>query len=127
MSETDFLREHRPARPACGLLLDVNNVFVSAVNHGYSALGYLADFPLGSRRIHLAGHAEGGRRGRPLLIDSHDVRSPTRSDSATSRAAGRVDADRMGQRHPDWPVLKAEAAAARASSTACAVRQARAR
>ena len=43
MSETDFMREIA-RRTGCGLLLDINNVFVSATNHGYSALDYLANF-----------------------------------------------------------------------------------
>src|SRR5712671_2989654 len=43
MSETDFIRE-LARRSGCGLLLDVNNVFVSATNHGFSALDYLSDF-----------------------------------------------------------------------------------
>ena len=58
--ETDFIREIA-RRTGCGLLLDINNVFVSATNHGYSAMSYLADFPLETvGEIHLAGHAEQG-------------------------------------------------------------------
>lgn len=58
MSETDFIRE-LTRRSGCGLLLDINNVFVSAANHGFSTLDYLADFPLERvGEIHLAGHAE---------------------------------------------------------------------
>ncbi len=45
MSETDFIRAVA-RRTGCGLLLDVNNVFVSATNHGFSPRAYLADFPL---------------------------------------------------------------------------------
>src|SRR5258708_33045053 len=61
-------------RSGCGLLLDVNNVFVSATNHGFSALDYLSDFPLERvGEIHLAGHAEqSDDEGERLLIDSHD-------------------------------------------------------
>ncbi|MGO8654342.1 DUF692 domain-containing protein, partial [Rhizobium ruizarguesonis] len=44
MSETDFIRAI-VRRTGCGLLLDINNVFVSATNHGFSALDYLSDFP----------------------------------------------------------------------------------
>lgn len=53
----------------CELLLDVNNVYVSSVNHGFSALEYLRGLP-GSqiRQIHLAGH----RRVGGLLVDTHD-------------------------------------------------------
>jgi uncharacterized protein len=73
MSETDFIREIAK-RTGCGLLLDINNVFISATNHNYSAERYLADFPLNSvQEIHLAGHAtETDDDGNPLLIDAHD-------------------------------------------------------
>src|SRR5258705_7342681 len=73
MSETDFIGE-LVRRSGCGLLLDVNNVFVSATNHGFSALDYLADFPLEHvGEIHLAGHAgQEDDEGERLLIDSHD-------------------------------------------------------
>jgi uncharacterized protein len=53
----------------CGLLLDVNNVFVSAHNIGISSQDYLARYPLELvREIHLAGHAPDG----DVLIDAHD-------------------------------------------------------
>jgi uncharacterized protein len=73
MSETDFIRAIAQ-RTGCSLLLDINNVHVSATNHGYGALDYLADFPLLSvEEIHLAGHAtDEDDAGLPLLIDSHD-------------------------------------------------------
>ena len=79
MSETDFIREIS-RRTGCGLLLDVNNVFVSATNHGFSPVDYLDAFPLGKvREIHLAGHAtEEDSLGNPLLIDAHD--RPVASD-----------------------------------------------
>jgi uncharacterized protein len=73
MSETDFLHEI-VKQTGCGLLLDVNNVYVSATNHNYSPGKYLAEFPLDHvREIHLAGHAtEEDEKGAPLLIDAHD-------------------------------------------------------
>src|SRR5216684_5717030 len=73
MSEVDFIRSVA-RRTGCGLLLDVNNVFVSATNHSFSALDYLSDFPLANvGEIHLAGHAEqSDDEGDLLLIDSHD-------------------------------------------------------
>jgi uncharacterized protein len=73
MSETDFLHEI-VKQTGCGLLLDVNNVYVSATNHGYSPEQYLAEFPLTHvKEIHLAGHAtEEDEKGAPLLIDAHD-------------------------------------------------------
>ncbi len=73
MSETDFLKAIAK-RTGCGLLLDVNNVFVSATNHQTSAEAYLAAFPVGSvGEIHLAGHASVTLQdGAELLIDAHD-------------------------------------------------------
>jgi uncharacterized protein len=73
MSETAFIAE-LVRRTGCGLLLDINNVFVSATNHGFAALDYLADFPLEHvAEIHLAGHAQqADDEGELLLIDSHD-------------------------------------------------------
>ncbi len=56
-------------RADCGVLLDVNNVFVSAHNHGFDAETYLDAIPAERIfQIHLAGHSESG----PLLIDTHD-------------------------------------------------------
>ena len=70
-SETDFLKE-LVRRTGCGLLLDINNVFVSATNHRFDASAYLADFPLAAvGEIHLAGHDEEQLPSGPLLIDSH--------------------------------------------------------
>jgi hypothetical protein len=71
-SEADFIREVA-ARTGCGLLLDVNNVFVSAVNLGFTPQTYLDAYPLGLvLEIHLAGHAtQTDDEGLPLLIDDH--------------------------------------------------------
>jgi uncharacterized protein (UPF0276 family) len=53
----------------CGILLDVNNVYVSAVNHGFAAEEYLPRLPAGRiGQIHLAGHTDAGTH----LIDTHD-------------------------------------------------------
>ena len=70
-AETDFLAEI-VRRTGCGLLLDVNNVFVSATNHRFDARAYLAAFPLHAvGEIHLAGHDTEELPSGPLLIDSH--------------------------------------------------------
>jgi uncharacterized protein (UPF0276 family) len=71
--EVEFLRAVAK-RTGCGLLLDVNNVHVSAVNHGFDAGAYLDAFPLEYvGEIHLAGFAEDrDADGMPLLIDAHD-------------------------------------------------------
>jgi uncharacterized protein (UPF0276 family) len=119
MSETEFLRQ-LVRRTGCGLLLDVNNVFVSAANQGFAPLAYLADFPLGHvGEIHLAGHdAQTDDEGEPLLIDSHD--RPVADavwDLYAAVIARRGPVPTLiewDSEVPDWPVLKAEAAAARA-------------
>ncbi|MER9049137.1 DUF692 domain-containing protein [Mesorhizobium sp. M0923] len=119
MSETDFIRE-LVRRSGCGLLLDVNNVFVSATNHGYSARSYLADFPLEHvGEIHLAGHAkQEDDEGGLLLIDSHD--GPVADavwklfDTVIGRCGPLPTLIEWDSDIPEWPVLKAEAAAAQA-------------
>ena len=72
-SEIDFLIE-LARRTGCGLLLDVNNVYVSASNMGYSAEDYIDAFP-GElvTEIHVAGHTPDPQFGNALLIDSHDA------------------------------------------------------
>jgi uncharacterized protein len=74
MTEWEFLRA-MSKRTGCELLLDVNNIYVSATNHGFDAQAYLRGIPAERvRQIHLAGHTE----GNGLLIDTHD--SPVRND-----------------------------------------------
>lgn len=72
MAENEFIHEV-VRRTGCGLLLDVNNVHVTCVNHGLDARAYLAGLPLQAvGEIHLAGFAEElDSAGAPLLIDSH--------------------------------------------------------
>jgi uncharacterized protein (UPF0276 family) len=72
MSETEFLRTVA-RRTGCGLLLDVNNVHVSAVNHGFDAPTYIETFPIEFvGQFHLAGFAEDrDSAGARLLIDDH--------------------------------------------------------
>lgn len=71
--EIDFLAE-LARRTGCGLLLDVNNVYVGARNLGYSAEAYLDVFPGATvMEIHLAGHTPDPKLGRALLVDSHDA------------------------------------------------------
>src|SRR5271168_3160928 len=117
MSETDFIR-CVARRTGCGLLLDVNNVFVSAANHGFSALDYLSDFPLANvGEIHLAGHAEqSDDEGELLLIDSHN--GPVAADVwnlfeiVISRCGAIPTLIEWDSNIPEWPILRAEAAAA---------------
>ncbi|HXP02001.1 MAG TPA: DUF692 domain-containing protein [Luteibacter sp.] len=68
MTEWEFIAE-MSRRTGCGLLLDVNNVFVSASNHGFDAHAFLRGIPADRvRQVHLAGHTEGAG----MLIDTHD-------------------------------------------------------
>ena len=70
MSEWAFLAE-LTRQTGCYLLLDVNNVFVSSINHGFDPLEFIAAIPPDRvRQIHLAGHSEGPDG---MLIDTHDA------------------------------------------------------
>lgn len=113
-SEVDFMTEIA-RRSGCGLLLDVNNVFVSAANHGYGARDYVAAYPLDRvQQIHLGGHAkDADDAGRPLLIDAHD-----REVADDVWALYRLVLARTGPLPtliewdndvPAWPMLAAEA------------------
>lgn len=58
----------------CGILLDVNNIFVSARNHGFDAREYLEAMPRAAvKEIHLAGHSSRMLEGRELLVDTHSA------------------------------------------------------
>ena len=72
-AETDFIAEVAK-RTGCELLLDVNNVFISAANQQWDRFAYIDAFPLKHvKEIHLAGfNPELDEKGRPLLIDTHD-------------------------------------------------------
>jgi len=72
--EPEFLIEVA-RRSGCSLLLDVNNVYVSAVNHGFSATDYLEAIPVHLvAEMHLAGHSARQLDGRWILIDDHGSR-----------------------------------------------------
>ncbi len=72
MPEWEFLAEVA-RRADCGILLDVNNVYVSARNHGFDPHAYLAGIPAERvGQLHLAGHSDKGR----YLLDSHDHEVP---------------------------------------------------
>ncbi len=115
--EIDFLTEVA-RRTGCGLLLDVNNVFVSAKNHGTDPLSYLEAFPLDRvREVHLGGHDEElDDAGGPLLIDTH---ASSVADAVWTLYAHLIA--RTGpiptliewdNNLPDWPTLRAQAIAA---------------
>jgi uncharacterized protein (UPF0276 family) len=123
-AETDFLREIA-RRTGCGLLLDVNNVFVSAVNHGFDPELYLADFPLTAvGEIHLAGCADDSDdAGLPLLIDAHNspVRDPVWSlYSTTIRRLGATPTlIEWDNDVPAWSTLLGEARRAERAIVDC--------
>lgn len=73
MDEIDFISEVA-VRSGCGLLLDVNNVYVSSINQGWDAADYIHRYPLALvQQIHLAGHTETkDASGARLLIDTHN-------------------------------------------------------
>jgi len=116
--ETGFLAAIA-RRTGCGLLLDVNNVFVSARNHGTDPDAYLAEFPLDRvEEIHLGGHDEqSDDTDAPLLIDSHGSRiaDPVWQlyESVITQTGPLPTLIEWDNDVPDWPVLAAEAAAAR--------------
>lgn len=117
IAETEFLDEVA-RRTGCGLLLDINNVFVCARNHGLDASAYLAGFPLDLvGEIHLAGHFETkDDAGAPLCIDAHG--SPVIDhvlalfDMVIERAGPLPTLIEWDNDVPDWPVLRDEALAA---------------
>lgn len=103
-------------RTGCQLLLDVNNVFVSATNLGYAPQDYIARFPLEAvGEIHVAGHdSDTDDHGAVLLIDSHGtpVADPVWAllDVTLQRSGPRPVLVEWDTDIPDWPVLAAEAA-----------------
>ncbi|MBD3764426.1 MAG: DUF692 domain-containing protein [Rhodobacterales bacterium] len=114
--ETAFLAEIA-RRTGCGLLLDVNNVFVSCTNHGTDPRAWLAAVPLDLvGEIHLGGHAAEDLPSGPLLIDSHGapVADPVWALYAEviAQAGARPTLVEWDNDLPDWPVLAAEAARA---------------
>jgi hypothetical protein len=119
ISEVEFLRAVTQ-RTGCGLLLDVNNVFVSARNHGTDALAYLGAFPLDRvGEVHLGGHDETvDDAGAPLLIDAHG--SPVADPvwvlyaHVIARAGARPTLIEWDNDVPAWPVLRAQATRAEA-------------
>jgi len=117
MAETEFLREVA-RRTGCGLLLDVNNVFVSAVNLQTDAIAYVDSFPLECvGEIHLGGHDEDSdEEGRPLLIDNHgrEVADPVWAlyEHVIQKGGPKPTLIEWDADVPEWPVLEAEAARA---------------
>jgi uncharacterized protein (UPF0276 family) len=112
LSEPHFLAELCKIT-GCGLLLDVNNVHVSAINHGFDAEKYLDAFPLERvGEIHLAGHAEARDARGAFLIDDHG--GPVADEvwalyrHVIARAGPRPTLIEWDNNIPDWSVLLGE-------------------
>jgi len=114
MAEVEFLAD-LARRTGCGLLLDVNNVFVSATNQQTDPISYLNAFPHAHvGEIHLGGHDEDqDESGAPLLIDSHGkaVVDPVWAlyDHTIQIGGAKPTLIEWDTDVPDWPVLAAEA------------------
>lgn len=114
MTEWQFLAEVAEAAD-CALLLDVNNVFVSSVNHGFDPVAYIDGLPLDRVvQIHLAGHAI--REGYRLDTHDHPVCDEVWQLYAyvISRIGGVSTLIEWDDRIPPWDRLAEEAQAARA-------------
>jgi uncharacterized protein (UPF0276 family) len=105
------------ARTGCGLICDVNNIVVSATNHGWDAESYLRALPADAvGEFHLGGHSEAGGDAAPLLLDTHDraVAPAVWSlfDTALRVIGPRPTLIEWDAKIPALPVLLAEAALA---------------
>ena len=113
MAEWEFLAA-LAQRSGCGLLLDVNNVYVNSINHGIDALAWLDSIdPASVGEIHLAGFSRQHGFGGPLLIDAHDQRVDPAVWQLYAHAIGRIGARptliEWDQQLPDFEVLEDEA------------------
>lgn len=112
MDEPEFLIA-LARRSGCGLLLDVNNAYVSGRNMGYDPAAYLNAFPgdlVGE--IHLAGHTIERHPEGELLIDTHSTAVPPPVwqlyEALIARIGSRPTLIEWDNDIPDWPVLAAE-------------------
>ena len=113
LTEWDFLAE-LARQTGCGLLLDVNNVYVSATNHGWSVEAYLEGIPVDAVwQFHLAGHSDLGTH----LVDTHDAPVCNAVWSLYARAVHRFGATstliEWDDRIPPLDAVIAESARAR--------------
>jgi uncharacterized protein (UPF0276 family) len=117
MTEWEFLSA-LATRADCGLLLDVNNVFVSARNHGFDAGAFLAGLPTDRvAQVHLAGHSDRGTH----LLDTHDHPVCDEVWSLYQRAVARFGAvATLLERDDDIPPLAELVAEARQATTLAA-------
>jgi len=114
LSETDFLAE-LVRKTGCGLLLDVNNVFISSTNLGLSPQAYIDAYPTDHvGELHVGGHDEDtDDTGAPLLIDSHGkaVVDPVWSllDYTLEQTGPKPVLVEWDNDVPDWATLRDEA------------------
>ena len=119
MSEIDFIKKVTDAT-GCGLLLDINNVFVSATNQNYDPYDYINEYPLEHvGEMHLGGHDEDkDDDGAILLIDSHNnpVTNPVWAlyEYTIAKAGIRPTLIEWDNDLPTWDVLANEARLAQA-------------
>lgn len=116
IDEWDFLAAIAE-RADCGLLLDVNNVYVSSQNHGFDPQVYIDAVPRDRVwQIHLAGHSDHGTH----LLDTHDHPVPEPVWELYRRAARRLGVIstlvEWDDKIPEWEGLEAESLKARAIS-----------
>ncbi len=107
-------------RTGCGLICDVNNIVVSATNHGWDAERYLRALPANAiGEFHLGGHSEAGGGAAPFLLDTHDraVAPAVWSlfETALSVIGPRPTLIEWDAAIPALPVLLSEAAQAQCS------------
>ena len=116
-TETDFIAEIA-RRTGCGLLLDVNNVYVASTNQEWNPIDYIDSYPLVHvQEVHLAGFTrEADEQGRPLLIDTHnrpvDVLVWELYEHAIKRMGPVPTLIEWDANVPSWAELHAEAARA---------------
>lgn len=115
-SETEFLNA-LAKQTGCGILLDVNNLYVSSQNHGWDAITYLHGIDAGRVvEMHLAGHSRNLAGDRSILIDTHD--GPVCEavwqlyHTALGIIGSRPTLIEWDAELPDWQVLLDEAARA---------------
>jgi uncharacterized protein len=116
-TEWDFLAEVA-RRSGCGILLDINNLYVNAINHAFDALDYLAGIPAAAvGEIHLAGYSVQQVAGRDVLVDTHSraVTAPVWAlyETALARLGRRPSLIEWDNDLPELSVLLAEADKAR--------------
>jgi len=103
LTEWDFLREIA-VRADCLILLDVNNIYVSSVNHEFDPVEYLSAIPVDRvQQIHLAGHENHG----DYLVDTHDHPVPDPVWELYARAVSRFgNVSTMIERDANIPPLE---------------------